>query len=258
MGLGLGTQVSRIPSIRDLLEVSPAQLAQTVSTKGYPATERRAEAAHHDHAHHDEDAAQLRRNFLIALVLTLPVFIAEMGGHLVPVFHHWLHATIGTTLGEVRATRAQFTDSVIEKDPGAFPLTKRHRPPSRGKVPTQPKGVPAALASAVTGVVKQFRSVRSEAVEVPEERVAAMAAKWWRLSHLDSAVVTSADGAGASMYVRDPKKFRAYLRRSARLHQRLIRQWSGLSSSYRTAMPEFTSPEAWRETFANNGAGDDA
>ncbi|MFW2512554.1 glycosyltransferase [Demequina sp. SO4-13] len=168
-----------------------------------------------------------------------------------------LHATIGTTLGEVRAKRATFTDSVIEKDPGAFPMTKRHRPPPRGKVPTQPKNVPAALASAVTGVAKQLRSVRPEATHVPEERVATMAAKWWRLSHLDSAVVTSADGTGASMYIRDPKKFRAYLRRSARLHQRLIRNWSSLSAHYRRSMPEFTSPEAWKETFANNGSGDD-
>ncbi|WP_159448772.1 glycosyltransferase [Demequina sp. NBRC 110053] len=169
-----------------------------------------------------------------------------------------LHATIGTTLPEVRALRAQFTDAVIEKDPGAFPLTRRHRPPSRGKLPSQPKGAPAALASALTGALKQLRSVRPQALEIPEERIATTAAKWWRLSHLDSAVVTSADGTGASMYVRDPKKFRAYLRRSARLHQRLARQWGPLSRQYRAAMPAFTSPEEWRVTFAANAVDDQA
>jgi cation transport ATPase len=32
---------------------------------------------------------------LLAAALTLPVFVLEMGGHLFPAFHHWVHATIG-------------------------------------------------------------------------------------------------------------------------------------------------------------------
>jgi hypothetical protein len=31
--------------------------------------------------------------FLIAALLTLPVFVTEMGGHLLPAFHHWLQMT---------------------------------------------------------------------------------------------------------------------------------------------------------------------
>lgn len=42
----------------------------------------------------EKDAA--KRMTLLAAALTLPVFVIEMGGHLVPVFHHWLHATFGT------------------------------------------------------------------------------------------------------------------------------------------------------------------
>jgi Cu+-exporting ATPase len=47
---------------------------------------------------HDPEAevAALARQTWIAGVLTLPVFLAEMGGHLVPAFHHWLHMAIGT------------------------------------------------------------------------------------------------------------------------------------------------------------------
>ncbi|MEM9581006.1 MAG: heavy metal translocating P-type ATPase [Pseudomonadota bacterium] len=37
-----------------------------------------------------------KRRMLVALVLTLPVFILEMGSHMVPAFHHWIAATIGT------------------------------------------------------------------------------------------------------------------------------------------------------------------
>jgi len=169
-----------------------------------------------------------------------------------------LHATIGRTLPEVRALRAKFSDAVVERTPGAFPLTRHHRPAPKGKVPSAPAGMSRALASALTGMAKQLRPVRPEALEVPEERISTSAAKWWRLSHLDSAVVTSADGTGASMYVRDPKKFRAYLRRSVRLHRQLRTQWGPLSRQYRQAMPSFTSVEVWGTTFGANAVREDA
>ncbi|UFS64025.1 heavy metal translocating P-type ATPase [Paracoccus denitrificans] len=73
--------------------VAPQALADTVTAKGYPA-ELQAEAGHHMHDH-GGDAASMKRNFLIALVLTLPVFVAEMGGHAFPAFHHWLHMALG-------------------------------------------------------------------------------------------------------------------------------------------------------------------
>ena len=73
--------------------VTAEALAAAVTAKGYPAAVQRDAAPHmHDHG---GDAARLKRNFLIALALTLPVFLAEMGGHLVPALHHWLYATLG-------------------------------------------------------------------------------------------------------------------------------------------------------------------
>ncbi|WP_297621075.1 heavy metal translocating P-type ATPase [uncultured Roseicyclus sp.] len=36
-----------------------------------------------------EEAAPMRRAFLVALILSLPVVVLEMGGHLIPAFHHW-------------------------------------------------------------------------------------------------------------------------------------------------------------------------
>ncbi|MDO5604931.1 MAG: heavy metal translocating P-type ATPase [Paracoccus sp. (in: a-proteobacteria)] len=43
---------------------------------------------------HAAEAQRLKRAFITAGLLTLPVFIAEMGGHLIPAFHHWLHGLI--------------------------------------------------------------------------------------------------------------------------------------------------------------------
>jgi len=39
------------------------------------------------------ESAKIFRTFLLALLFTLPVFVLEMGGHLIPPFHHWLLMT---------------------------------------------------------------------------------------------------------------------------------------------------------------------
>ncbi|MEO1313195.1 MAG: heavy metal translocating P-type ATPase, partial [Pseudomonadota bacterium] len=38
------------------------------------------------------------RRAMIAGAMTLPVVVLEMGGHLFPAFHHWIHGTIGMTM----------------------------------------------------------------------------------------------------------------------------------------------------------------
>jgi heavy metal translocating P-type ATPase len=49
---------------------------------------------HAGHHHHDEDAALLRRDVLIAAVLTLPIFVIEMLGHLYMPFHMWVMSVV--------------------------------------------------------------------------------------------------------------------------------------------------------------------
>jgi heavy metal translocating P-type ATPase len=41
------------------------------------------------------EASRLQRDLSLAAALTLPVFVLEMGGHLIPDFHHWVMAHIG-------------------------------------------------------------------------------------------------------------------------------------------------------------------
>lgn len=60
---------------------------------GYPA--RRATQETDPVARREAESLELRHKFLIAAILTLPVFILEMGGHMVPAFHHWIAQTIG-------------------------------------------------------------------------------------------------------------------------------------------------------------------
>lgn len=78
---------TRSVSVTHAPGVSPEALAGAVTRAGYPATApsdgEPAPAA-------PDEAAALRRRLILAAVLTLPVFVAEMGGHMIPGFHHWL------------------------------------------------------------------------------------------------------------------------------------------------------------------------
>ncbi|MGA7204421.1 MAG: glycosyltransferase [Specibacter sp.] len=165
-----------------------------------------------------------------------------------------LHRNIGTKLPEIRRVRSMFPDAVVSKDMSTFPPAKRVKPPKFGRHPSAPKTLPSALLAALSGGLHQLRSVRDGATDQPEAVVPAMDARWWRLVGLDSALVSASDGAGASWYKRDAKKFRQYMARSAALHQKLMMRWDELSATYQRELPNFTSPEVWEKTFAANPA----
>ena len=63
-------------------------LAAASAAFGYPAHPRRAATESQDRK--AVEAQVLQRQVILAAVLTLPVFVVEMGGHLIPRFHHWL------------------------------------------------------------------------------------------------------------------------------------------------------------------------
>lgn len=72
-------------------QLTAADLAAAVSRAGYRAIPEDGQAPADDGA----QARALRRDAVIAACLALPVVVLEMGGHIVPAFHHWVQATIG-------------------------------------------------------------------------------------------------------------------------------------------------------------------
>jgi len=104
---------------------SPDALVAAVVGMGYEAQpivandghEARQAQARSDHAE------ALQRAFFVALALTLPVFIIEMGSHFIAPLHHWVNDTLGqetswllqfvlTTLVLVGPGRAFFTQGI--------------------------------------------------------------------------------------------------------------------------------------------------
>jgi galactofuranosylgalactofuranosylrhamnosyl-N-acetylglucosaminyl-diphospho-decaprenol beta-1,5/1,6-galactofuranosyltransferase len=167
-----------------------------------------------------------------------------------------MHAEIGTKLAWLREFRLQYADARGDADLDSYPPPRR-RPPEAVKENTTPTNRVNLLSKALSGTAHQFRSPRAGARQRPQMALQNQDTGWWVLTKLDSALVSTPDGASASWYQRDPKLFRSLGRRSVLLHWRLRRRWAALAAEYRAAAPDFTSPERWRETFAASLSGQD-
>src|SRR5699024_6676271 len=75
----------------------PASLIGAVRKTGYEAAIVDAQTSTDTGTEERKETEQreLRRDFMLALIMTLPVFLLEMGAHLVPAIHRLIAATIG-------------------------------------------------------------------------------------------------------------------------------------------------------------------
>lgn len=76
--------------------VSSGDLMAASAAIGYPAEIAEANASQSRVERKAEEAHHLRHNVLLAAALTLPVFVLEMGAHLIPAFHMAIENSIGT------------------------------------------------------------------------------------------------------------------------------------------------------------------
>ena len=91
---------TRQATVRHGPRATEAALRAAVAEAGYPAEAAETEPDADPRA---EEARLLARRVALAAALALPVVILEMGGHLVPAFHHWLMAQLGATgLGAIQ------------------------------------------------------------------------------------------------------------------------------------------------------------
>jgi Au+-exporting ATPase len=87
--VNLATESARVEGV-----VDPDALVRAVKAVGYEA--RLASTVTESPAERREREAEgLTRDVILAAVLTLPVFVLEMGAHLVPAFHHFILGTLG-------------------------------------------------------------------------------------------------------------------------------------------------------------------
>jgi galactofuranosylgalactofuranosylrhamnosyl-N-acetylglucosaminyl-diphospho-decaprenol beta-1,5/1,6-galactofuranosyltransferase len=160
-----------------------------------------------------------------------------------------LHDILPRRLGEIRKLASSYPDGRVKSDIDAFPPIRR-RKPIKTQRSTRPATVRALAVKGVLAVARQVLLPVDPAARVhPQERVAHKDNKWYKVARHDSAVVSTADGSGASWYIRDPKVMRSLTVRSSALHGEILSQWGSLRERYLAARTEITSFEAWEKTF---------
>ena len=88
--VNLATETAHVEGVADA-----GALVAAIKAAGYEATVAAAGRSDDAKVRAEAEETLLKRDLLIAAALTLPVFVLEMGGHMVPAFHHWVMATIG-------------------------------------------------------------------------------------------------------------------------------------------------------------------
>ncbi|MCF4977086.1 heavy metal translocating P-type ATPase [Pseudomonas gessardii] len=94
--VNLATERARVRYLAGM--VAAADLEAAIKQAGYSARRLSSEtpgADDPDSDRREREARGLRWSLLIAALLTLPVFILEMGSHLIPGMHHWVMENIG-------------------------------------------------------------------------------------------------------------------------------------------------------------------
>ncbi|MGJ9411299.1 glycosyltransferase [Aeromicrobium sp. CF4.19] len=162
-----------------------------------------------------------------------------------------LHRTMATTMPELRAATADFVETQLITKAEDMPSTWEGKRLFPEDFDTEPRGPRLALFT-LKAAARHWRTpVPQGNIDRPQVELAKADAAWWRVPAYDSVLISNADGRGKSVYRRDRTTFRRLWKESRELHRELEKNWDRLAQEYRAALPEFTSPEAWRRTFTS-------
>ena len=156
-----------------------------------------------------------------------------------------LYELLPTALPKVRSMRAEYSDAVVV--PSAVDLPA----PSGGPagIHTEPKGKVRKVVALARGLAHTLSRDDKVHHEVPQANFPPIEARWYSLSRVDGATVTTADGRGVVYRKRDRDKAAALFRESAALHRELYRRFPEMRRRYRDAHTELVTKEAWSRVF---------
>ena len=161
-----------------------------------------------------------------------------------------LFGILESSLPRINALRKSFPDAVVLPSAGNLP-----KPSGIPGVPTKDVGGRLGKLKKVgwlaKGLLHSVRPENSEHHDVPQANLAPLEARWFSLSRLDGATVTTADGRGVVYRQRDRDKAKALLEESWELQKQVEERFEQMQARYRAAYDDLTSRKAWANVFEN-------
>ena len=99
------------------------------------------------------------------------------------------------------------------------------------------------------GLLNNTRPAEARHHEVPQVNLPPIEARWFSLSRIDGATVTTADGKGVVFRKRDRGQMLALAKESAALQKQVMDRFEEMRERYQAAHSELTSREAWKQIF---------
>ncbi|MCW4457826.1 glycosyltransferase [Microbacterium sp. MPKO10] len=164
-----------------------------------------------------------------------------------------MHQQLPTQLSVLRNAAASFSEMKVLRTDDEIPPTNQGKPvfpvpPPHSSSPG-PRGISLAVFTAKMSLRHWFTRPATANQKRPQVELAKRDATWFRTPHYDSALVSTADGSGKSLFQRDRATFRRLLAESFSLHRQLRSNWNSLSKTYRRVMPTLTSVDEWNKSF---------
>ncbi len=159
-----------------------------------------------------------------------------------------LFDVLETSLPRIAAIRKTYSDAVVVPTAAELPTA------------TGAPGVPvkdiggrlAPLKKAVwlaKGLKHSLSRENKEHHDIPQANFAPIEARWFSLSRVDGATVTTADGRGVVYRKRDRDQAKELGKEALRLQKQVGERFEELRTRYRNAHPELVSLEAWGRVF---------
>ncbi|AKE40080.1 glycosyltransferase [Corynebacterium camporealensis] len=153
-----------------------------------------------------------------------------------------------TSLPRINKIRSEYSDAVVIDSADELPA------------PTGAPGVPTKNVRGALGKVRKLRwaakglknmlSKEDPAHhEAPQLNLTANEARWFTLSQLDSATVSTAGGTGVAFRKRDRELARDLVKQTRELLKEIEDNFDDLREKYREALPELTARESWKKVF---------
>lgn len=153
-----------------------------------------------------------------------------------------------SSLPRIQGIRKDYSDAQVIESASDLPA-----PTGAPGVPTHVIGGRLAKIKKIPWAIKSLRHLTKAEDrahwEAPQLNLTAEEARWYTLSRVDSATVSTAGGTGVAFRKRDKQLASDLLEETKALHKQIKERWRELTRAYREAKPELTSHENWEKIF---------
>ena len=156
-----------------------------------------------------------------------------------------LFSILESALPRINSLRKNYPDAVVINSAADLPKPSGG-PAGLTDIPLSPV---AKVKTLLKAAKKQLAPTNPDAHAVPQVNLPPIEARWFSLSRVDGATVTTADGRGVVYRKRDREIARELATESMRLQKEVRDRFDEMRDRYRASYDMLTSRESWKQIF---------